>query len=49
MALASVTREQFEIRSEVELVHTPTGLIFGRILTSTLANLDNARESAFAG
>ena len=25
MALASVTREQFEIRSEVEVVHIPTG------------------------
>ena len=28
MALASVTREQFEIRSEVELVHIPTGTDF---------------------
>jgi hypothetical protein len=28
MALASVTREQFEIRSEVEVVHIPTGADF---------------------
>ena len=28
MALASVTREQFEIRSEVEVVHIPTGAAF---------------------
>jgi hypothetical protein len=28
MALASVTREQLEIRSEVELVHIPTGADF---------------------
>jgi hypothetical protein len=28
MALASVTREQFEIRSEVEVVHLPTGADF---------------------
>ena len=28
MALASVTREQFEIRSEVEVVHIPTGTDF---------------------
>jgi hypothetical protein len=27
MALASVTREQFEIRSEVEVVHIPTGAV----------------------
>ena len=28
MTLASVTREQFEIRSEVEVVHIPTGADF---------------------
>ena len=28
MALAPVTREQFEIRSEVEVVHIPTGADF---------------------
>ena len=28
MALAFVTREQFEIRSEVEVVHIPTGADF---------------------
>ena len=28
MVLASVTREQFEIRSEVEVVHLPTGADF---------------------
>ena len=28
MAVASVTREQFEIRSEVEVVHIPTGADF---------------------
>jgi hypothetical protein len=28
MALAFVTREQFEIRSEVEIVHIPTGSDF---------------------
>ena len=28
MALAFVTREQFEIRSEVEVVHIPTGSDF---------------------
>ena len=28
MALAFVTREQFEIRSEVEVVHIPTGTDF---------------------
>ena len=28
MALASVTREQFKIKSEVEVVHIPTGAVF---------------------
>ena len=28
MALASVTREQFKIKSEVEVVHIPTGADF---------------------
>jgi len=28
MALASVTREEFKIRSEVEAVHLPTGAVF---------------------
>ena len=28
MAVASVTREQFEIRSEVEVIHIPTGADF---------------------
>ena len=28
MALASVTREQFKIRSEVEVIHIPTGADF---------------------
>ena len=28
MALASVTREQFKIRSEMEVVHIPTGADF---------------------
>ena len=28
MALAFVTREQFEIRSDVEIVHIPTGTDF---------------------
>ena len=28
MALASVTREEFKIRSELEVVHIPTGAIF---------------------
>ena len=28
MTLASVTREQFEIRSELEVVHLPTGAVF---------------------
>ena len=28
MALAFVTREQFEIRSDVEIVHVPTGTDF---------------------
>jgi len=28
MALASVTREEFKIRSEVEVVHLPTGAVF---------------------
>ena len=28
MALASVTREQFKIRSELEVVHIPTGAVF---------------------
>ena len=28
MVSASVTREQFEIRSEVEVVHIPTGADF---------------------
>ena len=28
MALASVTREQFKIKSEVEVVHIPTGTVF---------------------
>ena len=28
MALASVTREQFNIKSEVEVVHIPTGAVF---------------------
>ena len=26
--MASVTREQFKIRSELEVVHTPTGAVF---------------------
>ena len=34
MAFASVTREQFEIRSEVGAVHIPTGADFERILTA---------------
>ncbi len=28
MVLASVTREQFKIKSEVEVVHLPTGAVF---------------------
>ena len=28
MASASVTREQFKIKSEVEVVHIPTGAVF---------------------
>ena len=28
MALASVTREEFKIRSELEAVHLPTGAVF---------------------
>jgi hypothetical protein len=28
MALTSVTREQFKIKSEVEVVHIPTGAVF---------------------
>jgi hypothetical protein len=28
MALTSVTREQFAIKSEVEVVHIPTGAVF---------------------
>ena len=28
MALASVTREEFKIRSELEIVHIPTGAVF---------------------
>jgi hypothetical protein len=28
MALASVTREQFKIKSDVEVVHVPTGAVF---------------------
>lgn len=28
MALASVTRDQFKIKSEVEVVHLPTGAVF---------------------
>ncbi len=27
-SLASVTREQFEIRSELEVIHIPTGAVF---------------------
>ena len=32
MALACVTREQFKIRSEVEIVHIPTGSDFRQSL-----------------
>lgn len=28
MPLAPVTREQFEVRSELEVVHIPTGAVF---------------------
>ena len=28
MALASVTREEFKIRSELEVLHIPTGAVF---------------------
>ena len=28
MAMASVTREQFRIKSEMEVVHIPTGAVF---------------------
>jgi hypothetical protein len=28
--MASVTREQFKIRSELEVVHIPTGAVFPR-------------------
>ena len=43
MALASVTREQFKIKSEVEVVHIPTGAVFFRhILTASPMTLCKA-------
>ena len=42
MALASVTREQFEIRSEVEVVHIPTG---GEFRAYPYSNFDDMLQS----
>lgn len=39
MALASVTRGQFEIRSDVEIVHIPTGTDFRAYLYSDLKDM----------
>ena len=42
MALASVTREEFKIRSEVEVVHIPTGAVF---LAYPYSNPDDMLQS----
>ena len=55
--MASVTREQFTIRSELEVVHTPTGAVFWaypyskpeNVLESVRVNWGRAASAENAG